>query len=222
MRRTTVLVADALPILRAGVQKLLTREGDFDVVEAGDLDGLARVAAERPPDIAVVDSDLPPSTGLSALAVLADLGETNVIIWSFNPTPEAVLAAVRAGASGYLHKRISPEGLVRALRGLLHGEAPLSRDFAGLIIAALHDDQTRAATLDRASLLTGREREVLALIASGARNKDVAAALAISEFTVKRHVQNILRKLGVPTRRAAAALLSTSGTDPRAPVGAAS
>jgi DNA-binding NarL/FixJ family response regulator len=135
---------------------------------------------------------------------------TYTIVWSFEPTRETVLAAVRSGAHGFLHKEISPEGLVRALRGVVQGEAPLSRDLATLMIDALHglDERTRAR--ERAGVLSAREREVLDLIAQGARNKQIATALVISEFTVKRHVQNILQKLELPSRRAAATFYRTA------------
>jgi DNA-binding NarL/FixJ family response regulator len=127
-----------------------------------------------------------------------------MIVWSFAPTRETVLAAVRAGADGYLHKEISPAGLVRSLRGVIHGEAPLSRDLATLMIEAIHTLEERDRTRERLSVLSMREREILHHVAHGARNRQIAAALTISEFTVKRHMQNILGKLGVGSRSAAA------------------
>ncbi len=84
---------------------------------------------------------------------------------------------MRAGAHGFLHKEISPEGLVRALRGVVQGEAPLSRDLASLMIDALHGYDERTHARDRAAVLSSREREVLDLIAQGARNKQIAALL---------------------------------------------
>jgi two-component system, NarL family, nitrate/nitrite response regulator NarL len=135
---------------------------------------------------------------------------TYTIVWSFEPTRESVLSAVRSGAHGFLHKEISPDGLVRALRGAVQGEAPLSRDLASLMIQALHGMDARAIARDRAAVLSAREREVLDLVAQGARNKQIAASLVISEFTVKRHVQNILQKLELPSRRAAATLYGTA------------
>ena len=205
MRRTRVLIADAVPIFRAGVRNLLSRESDFEVVEATDLDGVRGAIAVRCPDIALVDLDLPPRGGVAACAELAKSCDTHMIVWSFEPTRETVLAAIRAGASGYLHKEISPHGLVRALRGVVEGEAPLSRDLATLMIEALHALEEQATARERASVLSAREREVLGLVAHGARNRDVAGSLFISEFTVKRHMQNILQKLELPSRRAAAA-----------------
>jgi two-component system, NarL family, nitrate/nitrite response regulator NarL len=205
MSATRILIADAVPIFRAGVRNLLARESDFDVVEAEDLAGVRRALAEEPPAIALIDLDLGPSGGIAAVRELARVGSTHLIIWSFEPDRESVLAAVRAGAGGYLHKEISPQGLVRALRGVIDGEAPLSRDLATMMIDALHAFEQQATARERATILSTREREVLDCVARGARNKEIAAALFISEFTVKRHMQNILQKLELPSRRAAAA-----------------
>lgn len=204
MRRTSVVVADNGPIFRSGVRHLLERERDFAVFEAEDLPDLARALELQAPQIALVDLDLPPSGGVAAVARLAARCDTQMIVWSFDIRRDAVLAAVAAGAKGYLHKRISPTGLVRSLRGVVKGEAPLSRDLTTLVVAAVHGLEERDRVRDRAVLLSAREREVLALVARGARNRQIAQSLSISEFTVKRHMQNILHKLGVPSRRAAA------------------
>jgi DNA-binding NarL/FixJ family response regulator len=109
------------------------------------------------------------------------------------------------GRERNLDKELPPDGLLRALRGLGSGEAPLSRALATQLIEALHGVREREQIVERAELLSAREQEVLELVAQGARNKEIAAALFISEFTVKRHMQNILEKLAVPSRRAAAA-----------------
>ncbi|TMJ98188.1 MAG: response regulator transcription factor [Actinobacteria bacterium] len=205
MRRTRILIADSLPIFRSGVRNLLARESDFEVVESSTFDELVREVATDCPDIALVDLELPPRGGVTAVSYLAERCSAHTIVWSFEPSRETVLRAIRAGASGYLHKEISPPGLVRSLRGVVRGEAPLARDLASLMIEALHGLEERDRARERASVLSAREREVLELVAQGARNKQVAAALEISEFTVKRHMQNILQKLGLPSRRAAAA-----------------
>ena len=128
-----------------------------------------------------------------------------MIVWSLEPSRDAVLESITAGAHGFLQKEISGPGLIRALRGVAAGEAPLSRDMAGLMIAAIHGLEARSKALERAAVLSEREKEVLAFVSRGARNRDIAEALDISEFTVKRHMQNILQKLDVPSRRAAAA-----------------
>lgn len=210
MRRTRILVADSLDIFRAGVRSLLERESDFEILEAGSLDHVLAVTEHDCPDIALIDLELPPLGGVAAVQRLTKRCSTYTIVWSFEPSRETVLAAVRSGAHGFLHKEISPEGLVRALRGVVQGEAPLSRDLASLMIDALHGLDERARARDRAGVLSSREREVLDLVAQGARNKQIAAALTISEFTVKRHVQNILQKLELPSRKAAATFYRTA------------
>jgi two-component system nitrate/nitrite response regulator NarL len=204
VRRTRILVADSLAIFRAGVRNLLARESDFEVVEAGTLEEVLAVVEDECPDIALIDLELPPLGGVVAVQRLARLCSSHTIVWSFDPSRETVLSAVRAGAHGFLHKEISPDGLVRALRGVVQGEAPLSRDLAWLMINALHGLDARERARDRATVLSAREREVLDLVAQGARNKQ------ISEFTVKRHVQNILQKLDLPSRRAAATFYGTA------------
>ena len=210
MRRTRILVADPVRIFRAGVRSLLARESDFEVVEAGTLDEVLAAIEFDCPDIALIDLELPPLGGVVAVQRLTHRCSTFTIVWSFEPSRETVLSAVSSGAHGFLHKEISAEGLVRALRGAVQGEAPLSRDLASLMIDAMHglDERTRAR--DRATARSPRELEVLDLVAQGARNKQIAAALVISEFTVKRHVQNILHKLELPSRHAAATFYGTA------------
>jgi DNA-binding NarL/FixJ family response regulator len=203
VRRTSIVVADAGPIFRAGVRHLLGRESDFEVFDASTLPDLAQTLEQRTPDIALVDLELPPAGGVAAVAQLAPLYETRMIVWSFEATREIVLAAVTAGAKGFLPKEISPAGLIRSLRGVVRGEAPLSRGLATLMIDAVHGLEERDRVRERAVVLSGREREVLELVARGARNREIAQALSISEFTVKRHMQNILHKLDLPSRTAA-------------------
>lgn len=214
MRSLQVLIADPLPIVRADVRTVL-RRSDFDVVEAASLDGVLRAADEHRPDIALIDLSLPPSGGVAAVHRLTERSSTYVVVWGIQPSRETVLEAVRAGAHGVLRKDISPEGLVRALRGISQGEAPITRDLASLMVEALHGLDEQARARDRASVLSAREHEVLDLIVRGARNKEIAAALVISEFTAKRHVQNILQKLELPSRRAASSFYQTAYGEPQ-------
>jgi len=195
VRRTRVLLLDPLPLFRAGVRGHLVEESDFEVVEAGSLEEVRRL---EPPDIALVDS--------AFVHAVEALGDACVVVWSFAPESHEVLAAIQAGADGYLHKEISSHGLVRALRALPQGEAPLSRDLAAAMIEALHGQEAHSQVQARLAVLSAREREVLELVALGARNASIAESLSISEFTVKRHVQNILGKLGVASRSAAGAI----------------
>jgi two-component system, NarL family, nitrate/nitrite response regulator NarL len=198
-----VLVADQATIFRTGVRNLLRRESDFEVVEAATYEEVELRLEAGCPEIALIDANLPPNGGVEAVRALTECCATYLIVWSFDATPESVLAAVRAGADGYLNKQISPAGLVRSLRGVAHGEAPLSRDLARLMVDAIHGSELRDMSRERLAALSVREQEILEHVALGARNRQIADALTISEFTVKRHVQNILGKLEVGSRRAA-------------------
>ena len=204
MTRTRILIADPLSIVRSGVRRLLQDHADFDVVEAADLAEVREVAAAACPQIALIDLDLP-GGGLEAVTDLLHRCPCSVIVWSDDPGGELVLGAINAGASGYLDKTISPAGLLRALRGIEHGQAPISRHLVLLLVEAVHGQQERRDASERFAVLSARERQVLDLVARGARNRQIAEALFISEFTVKRHMQNILRKLGLASRQAAAA-----------------
>jgi two-component system, NarL family, nitrate/nitrite response regulator NarL len=201
---TRVCVADGASVFRAAVRHVLQREPAFEVVEAEDLASL-EAAVEDGLDIVLIDQDLPP-LGAEA-AVAACVGRcADVVVWSLQPKAPQILGAIRAGATGYLRKEISPEGLVRALRAAAGGESPLSRDLAALLIEGLHQAERRERVSTVMSVLSLREREVLEHLAAGRRNREIAAELAISEFTVKRHVQNILQKLDLPSRGAAASV----------------
>ena len=204
---TRVCIADNTTVFRAAVRQVLQREKDFVVVEAADLAQLEDAVALGI-DVALIDEMLPPLGALPAVDRCAGHCD-QIIVWSLRPERDKVLTAIRAGATGYLRKEISPDGLVRSLRGASRGESPLSRDLAALMIDALHEAENRSRARELASILSTREREVLDHVARGQRNKQIAAALTISEFTVKRHVQNILHKLDLPTRRAAAAFYSS-------------
>ena len=206
MRRSLLVVADAVPIFRVAVRNLVTRESGFEVVEARNVEELRAAAASAQPDIALVDLDLPPLGALDAVRSLAASGSTKTIVWRCDPDGQTVRRAMRAGAVGYLDKGVSPGELLGALRGVPNGELPLDGPLRLRLIETLQQLETRDRAQLRSAELSPREREVLDLVASGARNKQIAAALTISEFTVKRHVQNILHKLELPSRRAAASL----------------
>jgi two-component system nitrate/nitrite response regulator NarL len=201
-----------MSLFRTGVRNLLVRESDLAVLEAGSLAEAVAVARSARPDMALVDLELPGDGGIETVARLAEEGVTRSIVWSLDPSPDSVLAAIRAGASGFLDKRVSTDGLVRALRGLDEGEAPLSRGLALRMIEEMHGLDRRERARKRAALLSRREHEVLSMVAHGARNREIAETLSISEFTVKRHVQNILQKLGVASRDAAAGFYRTAFT----------
>ena len=205
-----VVVADALGVFRAGVRSVLVREGDFEVAEAATLEQLVSIVEARCPDVVLVDLNLPPAGGIEASREVASRCTSSVILWHFDFSHEQVLEAATAGAHGILRKDIGVAGLVRALRGVGHGEAPIARDLTAVLLKALHGAQDRIDAVQRAAGLSERECEVLRHVATGERNRQIADELAISEFTVKRHVQNILHKLGLPSRGAAGALYTAA------------
>jgi two-component system nitrate/nitrite response regulator NarL len=219
MNRTRVLVADPLRIFRSGVRELLERESDFEVVEAAqfsDLDALR----ETCPDIALIDLHFPPLGAVTALNWLRNRCRARSIVWSFDPSPDVVLAAIGAGADGYLSKEVTRAGLVRSLRGIIRGEAALSREHTMFLIGALRGLEQRDRTREQIYLLSHREREILYYVAQGLRNRQIATSVSISEYTVKRHIQNILGKLDLPSRAAAAEFYREAVDGGRAAIGA--
>jgi DNA-binding NarL/FixJ family response regulator len=202
---TILVVADPTSIFRTAVRAILASESDIDVLEASSLGDLLHIAALGP-DIALIDLFLAPGDGLEAVRRLKERSSSRVIVWSLRPHPDDVLAALEAGADGYLEKDIKPDALVRALRAITRGEAPLPRDLTGHLIDRLHRIVQRDHARERAKALSDRESQVLRLIAAGHSNKRVAMELSLSEFTVKRHVQNILAKLNQRSRWEAAAI----------------
>ena len=197
-------VGEPVSILRAGVRNLLAESSDFEVMDAGDLPGLVRRLRRSTVDIALVASELPPRGGVWATERLVSEFSCRVVVWSSRPTPCEAIAAIRAGACGVLDKEIHPSGLVRALRASARGQSPMPREVTAEIIDELRRVSVRASAAVGGGGLSAREVEVLALVASGRRNRDIASALSISELTAKRHVQNILGKLRVRSRVAAA------------------
>jgi DNA-binding NarL/FixJ family response regulator len=199
---TRLTLADPLTVFRLGVRSFLGEQRDFEMSEAASLAELEQVLRSRVrPDLALVDLDLPPTGAFDALGVLRGAG-ISAVVWTHRGrlSPGLVFDLVREGAVGVLSKEISPSGLVRALRGVTRGEAPLGRDIASLLIDGVRAASTDARAQRAIGTLSGREREVLELVSEGRANKEIAAELCVSVFTVKRHVQNILRKLGVDSR----------------------
>ena len=202
---TSVVVADADRVLRTAARTVLEASGDFLVSEAASSEELNALVGSTRPEIVLVDADLPPAGGVDALEQLSLRHSFRAVIWGFAPTPNDVLGAVRFNTYGYLEKTVSPAALVRSLRGVAGGEACLSRELTFDLIDELQRLGRREHSRRLAASLSSREWEVLELIARGYANKQIAAVLFISEFTVKRHVHNVLAKLGRSSRREAAA-----------------
>jgi two-component system, NarL family, nitrate/nitrite response regulator NarL len=201
---TRVLVADSVGLFRAGVRSALERAGGFAVTEAPDEPALLAAVQLDRPELVLLDLHLPPAGGLAALGQLATDAGPRVIAWSLEPDGDEVLAALSAGAIGFLTKDMKAESIVRGLHTALEGQAPIRRSLLTGVIGAFQKLERRDRYGERAIKLSSRELEVLGLVALGTRNREIADQLQISEFTVKRHVQNILHKLNVPSREVAA------------------
>jgi DNA-binding NarL/FixJ family response regulator len=193
-----VLVVDDHPVVRQGLRTFLDLQDDLTVVgEAAD--GAAAVAAadELRPDVVLLDLKMPGADGIVALHGLRASGNAaKVLVVTSFTEPAAVLPAVRAGAAGYVYKDVDPPALAAAIRSVHAGHVLLHPDVARL----LTDGEARRTEVR----LTARERDVLAAIAQGRANRQIARELGVSEKTVKTHVSAILAKLGVQDRTQAA------------------
>ncbi len=198
----TVLIADDHPVVRQGLAVLLEVQDDIALVgQAANGAEAVSLAVAHDPDVLLLDLKLPGLDGLGVLAELRDRGlrtKTLVLTSAAGPTGPAV--ALQAGAAGFLYKDVDPDALVRAIRSVHDGHTVLAPEAASLVAA-------RPALGARGlAALTVREREVLALLADGRSNREIARLLSVSEKTVKTHVSAVLAKLGVADRTQAALL----------------
>jgi DNA-binding NarL/FixJ family response regulator len=197
-----ILLVEDHDVMRRALHAILPDDGFRMVGEAGSV-GVARALAPRTDyDVALVDLGLPDGDGIELVAELHALRPgAPVVVFTASEEPETVLRALRAGAAGYLTKDMPAASLGPVLRGVLRGEAALSRRFTTLLVQEVQ----RQAPAPAAEALTPREREVLDLLAEGRQTRDIARELAVSGETVRSHVRAILRKLDVRTRAAAVA-----------------
>jgi DNA-binding NarL/FixJ family response regulator len=189
----SVLIVDDHPVVRQGLRALLEVQDDMTVAgEAGDGPGAISLAESLRPDIVLLDLKLPGMDGVAVLRPLRAAG-LRVLVLTSATEPSAAAAAVRAGAAGVVYKDIDPAALVRAIRSVHDGNMLLAPEAVGSLVRG-----------SRADTLTAREREVLAGIADGKSNREIARLLHVSEKTVKAHVSAVLAKLGVQDRTQAA------------------
>jgi DNA-binding NarL/FixJ family response regulator len=195
-----LVVVDDHPVVRDGLRGMLGGQADFEIVgeAASGAEALTVVEAVRP-DVVLTDLRMPePSGGALIRLLLERVPTVRVLVLTTHDTDSDVLPAVEAGAIGYLLKDAPREELFRAVRAAARGETVLSPPVAALLLARMRPRSQLTETR-----LSAREREVLALIAQGRTNREAAAALYISEATVKTHLQHIYAKLEVPDRAAA-------------------
>jgi len=194
---------------------MLDLQGDMEVVaEAGDGAAAIEAALTHRPDVVLMDIRMPEMDGLAATKAIVDSADWPVkvlILPTFDPD-EYVFKALQAGASGFVLKDISPEGLVAAVRTVADGGALLAPSVTRRLISTFADapslDESVVARLDR---LTDREKDVLLAVAAGSSNIEIAQELFVGAATVKSHVSSILTKLGLTSRTQAVAFAYESG-----------
>ncbi|GAA0470834.1 DNA-binding response regulator [Paractinoplanes deccanensis] len=201
-----VLIVDDHPAVRRGLRTFLELAGDLEVVgEAADGPTALEMTAELTPDVILLDMVLPGMDGVEVLRELRrrDLPARALVVTSFTDRAR-LLPAVRAGARGYLSKDVDPHALVAAVRSVAAGHLLLEPEVATALLGAPPEEPP----------LTARERDVLALLAEGRSNREIARALVVAEKTVKTHVSSILLKLGLSDRTQAALHAVRTGLAP--------
>lgn len=196
----SVLIVDDHPIVRQGLRTLLELQDDISI--AGEaVDGKQAVEMTRvlKPDVVLMDLVMPELDGISATQRIRDLGQsTRVIALTSFVEDDKVIPAIQAGAVSFLLKDVSPVDLMDAIRAAYHGEARLHPYITRKLMAQVAAQPVTVKSSDPD--LTQRELEVLALVAKGLSNREIAANLVISEKTVKTHISNLLSKLNLEDR----------------------
>ncbi|HYM53072.1 MAG TPA: response regulator transcription factor [Candidatus Dormibacteraeota bacterium] len=201
-----ILIADDHEVVRIGLVALLDRQPGFRVVgEAGSGDEAVRLARAMRPDVVVMDIRMPNGSGTDACrAITAQLPGTPVVMLTSYADEEALFDAIAAGASGYVLKRIGSEELVSAIRTVADGRSMLDPAVTAAVLERLRH-AAHAEESGAFAELTEQERRVLAHLAQGESNREIATAMQLAEKTVRNYVSNILAKLSLASRAQAAA-----------------
>jgi DNA-binding NarL/FixJ family response regulator len=211
---TRVLLVDDEPLVRVGLSMVLEAQDDLTVVGQA-ADGAAAVVLTRElrPDVVVMDVRMPGVDGVEATRrIVAEELPARVLVLTTFDLDEYAFAALRAGASGFLPKNAEPGELLRAVRAVARGDAVVSpRVTRRLLDTVAHRLPAGTPPDPRVASLTAREREVLQAVARGESNAEIAAALVLSELTVKTHVARVLGKLGLRDRTQAAVFAHRQG-----------
>ena len=209
---TRVLIVDDHPLTRDALGALLTQNGFTLAGEAPDGESAIQLARELQPDLILLDLAMPGMDGLEALPHLRDAApDCEVVMLTASVGDENLLAAIRAGAAGYLLKTEPPERIVEFLRGAAKGDAALSGSIARRLLDKVREGRDSGGVPDSiARVLSAREVEVLLLLDDHLGTDEIATRLFISEHTVRSHVKSLLRKLGVSSRRQALEALAAA------------
>jgi DNA-binding NarL/FixJ family response regulator len=206
MHRQRILLVDDHEVVRLGLKALIDRHPDMEVVaEAATATDAVTKALGFKPDVVILDIRLGGSSGLDACQqIMTQLPDTKIIILTSYAEDDILFAAIRAGAAGYVLKQAGGQDVIRAIEAVGQGHSLLDPALTERVFAEVR----RAARAQESSAfadLTEQERRILALIAEGKTNRDIAQDLHLGEGTVRNYVSNILGKLGVSNRAEAAA-----------------
>jgi DNA-binding NarL/FixJ family response regulator len=199
-----VVLADDQALVRAGFRALLDAQDDIEVVgEANDGDEAVRLVRRLAPDVVLMDIRMPGTDGLAATRAIAGderLSGARIIILTTFELDEYVFEAIRSGASGFLVKDTEPVELLRAVRAVADGDALLSPSVTRRLIGEFANKTRESRPAPTLDVLTEREREVMALVAEGLTNDEIAERLYVSPMTAKTHVSRAMTKLGARDR----------------------
>jgi two-component system response regulator DevR len=207
-----LLVVDDHEIVRAGLRALFARAGGIDVIaDVASAEAAIAAAVVHQPDVVLMDVRLPDGSGVeSCREILALCPRTRVVLLTSYDDQDAVLAAVLAGAHGFVLKEIGGDSLVRAIRCVADGHSILDSSAAKTIIDRMRSPSATGPIGD-GERLSPQEQQVLALVAQGRTNKEIGSAMSLSDKTVKNYLSNVFQKLRVSRRAEAAALYSRRG-----------
>jgi len=204
--RVRLVLVDDSQVVRMGLRSLLSTEPRVDIIgEAGTVATAVETCARLRPEVVLLDIRLPDGTGFDACRqILAQLPDTRVLVLTSVADETLVDEAIRAGAHGYLLKEIDGRGLLQAVFDVAEGKSILDPAVTARVIQLVKGGSS--ASRDALAILSPQERKVLALIAEGQTNKEVANGLGLAEKTVKNYLSNIFEKLHVSRRSQAAAM----------------
>ncbi len=196
-----ILLADDHAVMRTGLRLVLERQADFEVVgEASDGREAVAMAQKLAPDVLVTDIGMPNLNGIEAARQLATAApQVAVVVLSMHSDESYVLRALKAGAKAYLLKESAESDLIAAIRAVSSGKAFFSPAVSRMLVEDYVRQLQDREIEDSYELLTTREREILQLIAEGKSNKEIAAVLNLSLYTVETHRGNLMEKLGLHT-----------------------
>lgn len=214
IKRIRVLLADDLGLIRQGIRSMVSTSDEVEIVgEAGTADDAAQLGIELRPDVILMDEDMPGNSIRATQRVKHSVPHVEVIMMTERLDDAKALQAIEAGATGYVLKDIPMTNLIGALRSVCNGRAFFHPEVARKLmerLAHLSREQRGRMRLETDGL-TNREMDVLMELAQGATDREIAARFVVSEGTIKTHIHNILRKLGVRNRTQAVAAVLRKG-----------